>query len=219
MISPINVIHDLFSPVLSDRQIRKFVDHGQLIPGGVKDHQYQPNSVDLTLGDSVSHLQPNRTLLWPENDIRDFSFGNSQHVREGIDPRLPVIYAEDRFDHGEYVLEPGEFVLMATRERLSVPNGFLGFVCGRSSIARLAIQTEQAGLIDSGFNGTVTLEVMNQSQYPIVLREGMRVAQVWFIRSKRSGRIYDASRHSKYNGQRLATGSKLYLDVENLKCD
>lgn len=215
----INAIRDLFSPVLSDRQIRRYIERGQLIPGGITEPQGQPNSVDLTLSDSVSYLQPNCTLPWPENDIRDLSFGNSRHIREGIDPKLPVIYAEDHFDHGEYVLEPGEFVLMATRERLSIPNGILGFVCGRSSIARLAIQTEQAGLIDSGFNGTVTLEVMNQSRYPIVLREGMRVAQVWFIRSKRSGRIYDASRHSKYNGQRLATGSKLYLDVENLKCD
>lgn len=219
MISPVRAIRDLFSPVLSDHQIKRSITRGQLIPDGISDHQCQPNSVDLTLSNSVSHLRSNCTLPWPEGDIRDFSFGSSRHVREGIDTKLPVIYDNERFDRGEYVLEPGEFVLMATRERLSIPNGILGFVCGRSSIARLAIQTEQAGLIDSGFHGTVTLEVMNQSRYPIVLREGMRVAQVWFIRAKRSDRIYGASHRSKYNGQELATGSKLYLDVENLNRD
>lgn len=209
-------LYDLFSPVLSDRQIRKFVNKGELIPAGVKDHQYQPNSVDLTLGDSVSHLQPNCVVPWPENDPRKVSLGHLQHVRDGIDMQYPVPYTTECFENDQYVIEPGEFVLMATRETVKIPNGILGFVCGRSSIARLAIQTEQAGLIDSGFTGTITLEVMNQSQYPIIIRKGTRVAQIWFIRSKQSEIIYSSTRSSKYNGQELATGSRLHLDIENI---
>jgi len=90
----------------------------------------------------------------------------------------------------------------------------IAFVQGRSSIARLAVQTEQAGLIDAGFRGTITFEVFNQSDYPIILYPGMRIAQVYFFKAQYADKLYGSEKGSKYNGQIEATGSKVYLDPE-----
>jgi len=113
------------------------------------------------------------------------------------------------------IIEPGKFVLLASKEILNIPNGILSFVQGRSSIARVGIQTEQAGLIDSGFRGTITFEVFNETEYPIALYTGMRVAQVYFFKAQYANQVYGAkNKGSKYYSQIEATGSKINMDRE-----
>lgn len=193
-----------FGCLLSDRSIKEFIDHNLLIEGMVngeiKDEQYQPNSFDLTLSDSIAHLFPNA--------------GNSNTGKINLVDTAKEIKCIDenkKFDKF-YDVEPGEFLLMSSREILNIPNGIVGFVQGRSSIARLGIQTEQAGLIDAGFRGTITFEVYNQSKYTIRLYEGMRIAQVYFFKSELADRPYGSTEISKYNNQMTATGSKINND-------
>lgn len=200
-------IKDIFKPVLSDRTIMKYNKKGILIEGQLTPHQIQPNSVDLTLGNTYKILNYNSK---DENRL----YRRLPDVNL-IDPKNKIIYEEGVFKNGEYVIEPGEFVLMASNEVLNIPNGILSFVQGRSSIARLGIQTEQAGLIDAGFKGTITFEVFNQTKYPIKLYEGMRIAQVYFFKAQKSlvpyGKLH---KHSKYFTQSDATGSRIHMDPE-----
>lgn len=187
--------------VLSDRSILAMNAKGKLIDERLTENQVQPNSVDLTLSDSVSKL--------------------NYLERQCIDPKREIKYTEEYFinnpneDKEFYILQPGEFVLMASNETINVPNGYIAFVAGRSSIARLGIQVEQAGLIDAGFHGTITFEVYNQTKNPIILYEGMRFAQVYFIKAQPAQRPYAHRNHnSKYQRQVLATGSKINKDPE-----
>jgi dCTP deaminase len=207
-------VRDWFRPVLSDKSIMKYNEKHLLIEQPIKEEQLQPNSVDLTLGNTWKKIKPNSHLF----------------VRDSIDPRIPIEYEsglfEDKYINGEdkslssthrswYRLMPKEFILMASNEILNIPNGILSFVQGRSSIARLAIQTEQAGLIDAGFRGTITLEVFNQSDYPIYLFSGMRIAQVYFFKAQYANKIYGSiNKGSKYSNQIEATGSEIYKDPE-----
>ena len=199
------------SPVLSDHTIMEYNRKGILIEQPITKEQLQPNSVDLTLADSWKILKPNDKI----------------YHGSAINPAKPIEYIEGKFrtDNIEnvnipknskwYILEPHQFVLMASNEVLNIPNGILSFVQGRSSIARLAIQTEQAGLIDAGFRGTITFEVFNQSKYPIILYTGMRIAQVYFFKAEKADQIYGAiNKGSKYYRQIEATGSKIHLDKE-----
>ena len=146
------MIHDLMSPVLSDRTILKHNRKGQLIETPLKMEQVQPNSIDLTLADG-----------WKEIDL-----GNG-YV---IDPAKPVRYRSGKFQkHFEsdkdlppyHIVEPKKFVLMASNEILNIPNGIIAFVQGRSSIARLAIQTEQAGLIDARLHSKYLISLIIRS--------------------------------------------------------
>ena len=72
------------------------------------------------------------------------------------------------------------FILASTLETISVPSDLCGFVVGKSSVARKGMQIESAGLVDPGFKGQLTLEVINFSREPFILTVGMRIAQIFF---------------------------------------
>ena len=192
--------------VLSDREIIQMSAKGMLFETPIDPDQIQPNSVDLRLGETCSELRVNT------------------HLRGGghyIDTHSEIKYRTGRFNfkldqNGNkepfYMLAPGEFVLMASKDVINIPNGIIGFVQGRSSIARLGIQTEQAGLIDAGFRGTITFEVFNQTKYYIKLYAGMRFAQVYFFHAQNADKLYGKEHQSKYMNQSSATGSKIHLD-------
>ena len=210
----VNFIRDLFSPVLSDRSIRKYMKKGLLIETPITEAQIQPNSVDLTLGREWRKLESNSKEL-----IRDSDTLCERKYKKYINPKLPIQYRHGYFEFDKhcdceiYVLQPHEFILMASNEILNIPNGIISFVQGRSSIARLAIQTEQAGLIDAGFRGTITFEVFNQSEFPIVLYPGMRIAQLYFFKAEKAKIPYGVKyKNSKYHEQIEPTGSRINMD-------
>jgi len=83
--------------------------------------------------------------------------------------------------YGElFVLHPGSLSLGATFEYLSMPSDLECQVEGRSSWARLGLQVATATAVEPGFKGVVTLELSNVGTIPIVLRPGVRIAQLVF---------------------------------------
>lgn len=204
------LIHDWMSPVLSDRTILKYNEKGLLITDPLDPVQVQPNSVDLTVASSCKYIVPNATVHGqPAVDIGkriDYASG-----AVGQPKRIDGIWK----DRPYFYIGPQQFILLASNEILNIPNGIIAFVQGRSSIARLGIQTEQAGLIDAGFNGTITFEVYNQTEYPIIIYEGTRIAQVYFFKAQYANRLYGTEdMSSKYSGQIEATGSRINSDPE-----
>lgn len=203
-------IHDLISPVLSDRTIKRYNKKGILFETPLSEKQIQPNSVDLTLDDTYRVIIPNIV--------------NEQMTpNRMIDPIHPIEYNCGRFNKGllgitgmtEILIEPHQFVLLSSQEILNIPNGILAFVQGRSSIARMGLQTEQAGLIDAGFHGTITFEVFNETDYPIRLFKGMRIAQCYFFKAQYADVLYGADgKGSKYQHQEFATGSMIDKDFD-----
>ena len=187
--------HKFSRSVLCDHTIREMITKKGLLINGLKEGCIQPNSVDLTLSNTVARIKSNR------NDMRM------------IDLKLPIEYETSEFD--DYIIiEPKEFLLLSTNEELIIPNGILAFVCGRSSIARAGIVTESAGLVDSGFRGHITAEIYNQTEYPIKMYRNMRFMQAYFLKAEEAIVPYGSEKNSKYNGQNVATGSRIHLDKE-----
>jgi dCTP deaminase len=87
---------------------------------------------------------------------------------------------EHRYIESKTVIRPGQFVLACTRERVSLPAHIAGFVHGKSTWARKGLMVEAAGLVDPGFDGTITLELKNLSHHPISLSAGMAICQISF---------------------------------------
>lgn len=80
-----------------------------------------------------------------------------------------------------YVMEPGEFLLAATQEVVALDRWTVGRVEGKSSLARVGLAVHvTGGFIDPGFHGQITLEMANLFHRPLVLRRGMRIAQIAF---------------------------------------
>lgn len=76
-------------------------------------------------------------------------------------------------------LYPGEFILAETREYVRVPLTHAMKIEGKSSLGRKGLTIHvTAGWVDPGFNGVLTLEMVNFSRVPIALTPGMWIGQV-----------------------------------------
>ena len=82
---------------------------------------------------------------------------------------------------------------------------------GRSSLGRLGLFIQNAGWVDPGFHGEITLELFNANRCAIKLQAGRRIGQLVFARMDRAARNPYCG---KYQGQRGATGSRVFLDEE-----
>ena len=147
-----------------------------------------PCSVDLHLDSSFSSIGSKQKFL----------FLDSQSVYQTV-------------KSSDFLLESKKFVLASTQEKISVPNHLAAFVAGRSSVGRLGVQIQNAGFVDSGFKGQITLELYNQSERPILLKAGVRICQLVFFKlDEETSEPYSG----KYQDQEGATGSRLYKDFE-----
>ena len=96
-------------------------------------------------------------------------------------------------------------------EYIKVPNGYTAFVEGRSSIGRMGLFIQNAGWVDSGFKGNITLELYNANSLPIKLTSGQRICQLVVCQMDQPAEKPYAG---KYQGQRNSVGSKVFLDCK-----
>lgn len=99
-------------------------------------------------------------------------------------------------------------------EYFSLPDDLTAFVEGRSSLGRMGLFIQNAGWVDPGFEGEITLELFNANRCAIELHTGRRVGQLVFAQMDAPAqRPY----RGKYQGQRGATGSRVFKDREIVK--
>lgn len=149
-----------------------------------------PSSVDLRLG-------------------RSFAEFSEVQKRKGIQLDKKVSFRNWEAD--TYWLEPGQFLLATTLESIKVPSHLAAYVEGRSSIGRLGLQVQNAGYIDAGFEGEITLELKNQADIPIKLVAGVRVCQLVYVEMTTTSKNPYSG---KYQHQKGATGSRIFMDEE-----
>ena len=176
--------------ILNDKELYALcVGVGKRLVYPITPESIQPASIDIRLGDTF--LKPKKRPLEQCN-----SFDR------------PVEYDEFK---GVYLIRPCEFVLATTKEYICLPDNISAFVEGRSSIGRMGLFIQNAGWIDAGFEGQITLELFNASETPIELKPLTRVGQLVFCRMTDSClKPYNG----KYQGQVNATGSLINLDSE-----
>lgn len=150
--------------MLADRHIRESVYSGRIGIDPFFPEQLQPASYDLLL--SEMYRRPIDTQI--PLDCREIRSGHTILLRATV-------------EHG-ILLKPGEFILASTVERIRVPPEAAARVEGKSSLGRIGLAVHiTAGFIDPGFQGNVTLEVVNQSPWSIRLWPKQRIAQIAFM--------------------------------------
>ncbi|WP_024346155.1 dCTP deaminase [Lacrimispora indolis] len=175
--------------ILSDKTIFKMLKEKTLLIEPIEEEQIQPASVDIRLGNTFSIVEdsPNG-IITMQNEIS---------------------YKTIQTD--KYILLPGQFVLATTLEYFVMPNDLTAFVEGRSSLGRMGLFIQNAGWVDPGFEGEITLELFNANRCAIELQAGRRVGQLVFAQ------LDDIALNpykGKYQGQKGATGSRVFLDKE-----
>jgi dCTP deaminase len=186
--------------ILSDRDIIQAISNGDIKISPLVEDFIQPASIDLTLAST----------------IRTFSLENATYV----DIKKIKDYSQevDLRKDGHFFINPNDFLLGATVEKITLPNYLAAKIDGRSSLARLGLMIQaSASYVAPGFSGNLTLEIKNISQIPVKLYVGMRIAQIIFeVMSSPSINPYGSlgSNH-KYQNQQKPTPSKLWQDFKD----
>lgn len=90
-----------------------------------------------------------------------------------------------------YDLEPGEFLLAAAKEYFIMPRDVQGVVHDKSTWARRGLGAFNT-IIDPGFEGYLTLELVNNSSQRIALLDMIPIVQVVFhLLDEPAERAYD----------------------------
>lgn len=180
--------------ILNDISILEMIRNGFIT--NTEEQYVNPASLNIRLSGSYSRIEPTYVYKYPI-------------LVEPVCYTLGEKPDYETFTDDNMIIRPGEFLLAATMEHFAFPNDISGIVKGRSSIGRIGLSVQNAGFIDPGFNGTITLELKNDSDIPICLPKGYPIGQVIFLETMLVSKPYSG----KYNGQIEATGSKLHEDL------
>lgn len=177
--------------ILSGQTIEQLVHDNELSITPFQELSIQPASVDLRLG---------REFLVVDDKATPY-----------LSIEKPANYQEiELVDNETIMIPPQTFMLGTTLEQVGLPGHLTAFVEGRSSIGRLGVFIQNAGWIDPGFSGQITLELFNANRVPVQLQAGIRLCQLVIAEVDQETEGYSG----KYLFQKGATPSRVYLDRE-----
>ncbi len=176
--------------ILSDQTLKTMLKSRNLVVEPLVEESIQPASIDCRLG--------NHFLI-----VDNFNM-------KTIDLDSKISYRE--FEGDEITLPPHTFILATTMEWVKLPHDLTAFVEGRSSIGRLGLFIQNAGWVDPGFEGNITLELYNANSLPIQLRAGRRICQLVFCKMDHKA---DTPYQGKYQGQTRSVGSLVAEDRDS----
>lgn len=175
--------------ILSDGTLKSMLESGELGIDPVQENSIQPASVDCHLG-------------------KDYLVVEDRQMHT-LDLDSEIIYRKIEGD--TITIPPHSFLLATTEEYVKLPDNLTAFVEGRSSIGRMGLFIQNAGWVDPGFEGQITLELYNANSLPIRLKAGRRICQLVFCKMDQ---VAQSPYRGKYQGQRLTTGSRVFQDSE-----
>ncbi len=164
--------------------------------------QLQDHAVDLRLG--FSFLIPRSWRLTSKG-------------RESLEIRSIEDYGPGEFDvveleEGQYFdLLPQEHVLVSTLESIKVPTDLMSILYPRSSVNRKGLSVDLTGIIDSGYEGQLTLPIKNNTRAQIIrLYPGERFCQIVF--EELTERV--SPRQSRYHKRDIIDGTAKEKSLE-----
>lgn len=186
--------------ILSDRDIRKALQSGDISVDPFDEKHLQPASIDLHLDKEFLVFDTTQNfVIDPKKPVDDMM--------------KPITITEEK----PFILHPGEFALGMIYETTGVGNDMVGRLEGKSSVGRLGLLIHvTAGFLDPGNTLKMTLELHNTANMPIMLYYKMPIAQMAFERlSSECERPYGQSAiGSKYAGDTKPRASQMWKNFQ-----
>jgi len=162
-------------------------------------------SIDLRLG--------HRFRVFSSHTIPYIDLSGS---RTQVDQAVEKVMGDEVYisDQDTFVLHPGELALGVTLESITLPDDLVGWLDGRSSLARLGLMVHvTAHRIDPGWSGNIVLEFFNSGKLPLALRPGMAIGAMSFeTLTGPAQRPYTKRDDAKYRGQSGPVASRISED-------
>ena len=191
---------------LCDRDIEQYLAEGriQIEPRPAAD-MISGVSVDIRLGHKFRTF---RAYAAPFIDLS----GPREEVQQALDSVMSdeIVLTDDE----AFFLHPGELALAITLESVTLPADIVGWLDGRSSLARLGLMVHvTAHRIDPGWSGNIVLEFYNSGKLPLALRPQMKIGALNFeLMTGAADRPYNKRTDAKYQQQTGAVASRIGHD-------
>lgn len=191
---------------LCDADIKRYLDEKiiEITPRPGND-KISGATIDVRLGNSFRMFREHAT-----------PFIDLSGPREEVSAQLDKVMSEEIIiaDNDAFFLHPGELALATTLESLTLPDNIVGWLDGRSSLARLGLMVHiTAHRIDPGWHGKIVLEFFNAGKLPLALRPNMAIGALSFeILSGHAEKPYNARKDAKYKNQQSAVSSRINED-------
>ena len=196
---------------LCDKDIYKYIQEGKIKIDPRPDYdQISGVTVDVRLSNKFRVFQDHAA---PYIDLS----GEKENVQKALDSVM-----SDEITIGEndsFYLHPGELAIAVTHESITLPDNIVGWLDGRSSLARLGLMVHvTAHRIDPGWSGQIVLEFYNSGKLPLALRPKMKIAALNFeTMSSSAARPYNKRDDAKYKDQKGAVASRISQDEQRDK--
>ncbi len=166
--------------IIPDKAIRELIVSRRLVIEPFEQGQIQPASVDLRIAGEMLRIKPGAA--------GEIAFEKEQEY--------------ERREADEITIPPRTHVLVRTLEHIELPNDVGGMTKLRSSLSRVGLVMNNAGWVDPGFKGTLTLSVFNSNGCPLRIAKGARFVQLVLMRLEGESAGYAG----RYKGQKQVTG-------------
>ncbi|MEM1662796.1 MAG: dCTP deaminase [Pyrobaculum sp.] len=163
--------------ILANDELKKLITLGRLKIDPLYPDAVRENGLDLRIGGEYA------IYAYEGSVVRPCDLEDAAHL-------FRVVRGE------EVVIPPRNFVLLTTEEYVKMPDDVVGLANLRSTLARYGLVIPPT-VVDAGFEGNITIEVVNESPNTIVLKRGMRFLHLILVKAE--GRaLYQGA----YQGQR-----------------
>lgn len=177
--------------ILTGPRIEEEVRAGRITIDPFDSFAVGPNSVDLLLAPEIARY--NRRRGTPT---------------QPLDMRVATPTTTEEIGDDGYLLLPGVLHLARTIEVIGSDH-YVPIVEGRSSVGRLGLSVHvTAGFCDTGFHGTITLEM--HVIEPLRVYPRVPICQVYFLKPEGTIRLYEG----RYQGQRAITASRMHRGLK-----
>jgi dCTP deaminase len=158
--------------ILTGKDILERIAKGDIgITPSLDSFQLQSHAIDLRLGFTFLAPKP-----WRLTDR-----GRETVDIDPLKEHGPEYFDITELEQGQFFeLMPQEYVLVSTFESIKVPNDLMAVLYPRSSINRKGLSVDLTGIIDSGYEGPLTLPVRNNTRSSVRIHPGERFCQIVF---------------------------------------
>lgn len=191
---------------LCDTDIIEHLDQGKIVVEPRPDNSDVTGiTIDLTLGNKFRVFQDHAA---PYIDLS----GPKVETEKALES---IMSDEIVIDEGQsFFLHPGELALAITHESITLPSDLVGWLDGRSSLARLGLMVHvTAHRIDPGWSGNIVLEFYNSGKLPLALKPKMKIGALSFeTMTGPAANPYTSRDDAKYKNQDGAIASRINQD-------
>lgn len=182
--------------VLCDRIIRQETKEGNIVIHPFREENLNSGSYDLTLGEWIIEQTPERD--YPNRVFNPFQ---NKHIASfwGEPKSYSLFSKEMGEDYGLsegakfFTFLPNRMYLAHTEEFVGGRENYCGLIQTKSSLGRCGLTVCRcAGFVQPSYVNRITLELRNDSPYPMVLEVGKRIAQIIFIPSSTPEKKYSS---------------------------